>query len=279
MVEEPLLSKLTVSNATSGSMSLTWEAQDNAFDHFILEVRNSDFPLDSLVHTVPGASRHYVVTNLKAATNYTVELHGVIDGQGGQTLTALATTEAEPQLGTLTLTNVTPGSFNLSWTTRDGPFAKFVIHIRDSHAAHEPQELTVSGGARSAHISGLLDYTGYDINIKGTTSAGVHTEPLTAFVMTEAMPPLENLTVSDINPYGFTVSWMASENAFDNFLVVVVDSGKLLDPQEFLLTGAQRQLKLKGLITGIGYEVMLYGFAKGHQTKPLSTVAVTGILM
>ncbi|XP_030901746.2 tenascin isoform X3 [Melopsittacus undulatus] len=274
-VEELLLSKLSVSNATSDSMSLTWEAQDNAFDHFILEVRNSDFPLDSLVHTVPGASRRYVVTNLKAATNYTVQLHGVIDGQGGQTLTALATTEAEPQLGTLTLTNVTPDSFNLSWTTKDGPFAKFVIHIRDSYAAHEPQELTVSGGARSAHISGLLDYTGYDINIKGTTSAGVHTEPLTAFVMTEAMPQVENLTVSDINPYGFTVSWMALENAFDNFLVVVVDSGKLLDPQEFLLTGAQRQLKLKGLITGIGYEVMLYGFAKGHQTKPLSTVAVT----
>nr|XP_013038310.2 tenascin isoform X2 [Anser cygnoides] len=182
-VEEPLLSKLTVSNATSDTMLLTWEAQDNAFDHFILEVRNSDFPLDSLVQTVPGASRHYVVTSLKAATNYTIQLHGVIDGQGGQTLTALATTEA--------------------------------------------------------------------------------------------MPPLENLTVSDINPYGFTVSWMASENAFDNFLVVVVDSGKLLDPQEFLLTGAQRQLKLKGLITGIGYEVMLYGFAKGHQTKPLSTVAIT----
>lgn len=92
IVQEPLLSKLTVSNATSNSMSLTWEAQDNAFDHFILEVRNSDFPLDSLVHTVPGASQNYVVTNLKASTNYTVQLHGVIDGQGGQTLTALATT-------------------------------------------------------------------------------------------------------------------------------------------------------------------------------------------
>ncbi|NXG24648.1 TENA protein, partial [Grallaria varia] len=274
-VEEPLLSKLTVSNATSDSMSLAWEAQDNAFDHFILEVRNSDFPLDSLVLTVPGASRRYVVPNLKAATNYTVQLHGVIDGQGGQTLTALATTEAEPQLGTLTLSNVTPDSFNLSWTTRDGPFAEFVIHVRDSQAAQEPQELTVSGGTRSAHISGLLDYTGYDINIKGTTRAGVHTEPLTAFVVTEAMPPLENLTVTDINPYGFTVSWMASENAFDNFLVVVVDSGKLLDPQEFLLSGAQRQLKLKGLITGIGYEVVLYGFARGHQTKPLSALAVT----
>lgn len=96
----------------------------------------------------------------------------------------LSPSEAEPQLGTLTLTNVTPDSFNLSWTTRDGPFAKFVIHVRDSLAAHEAQELTVSGGARSAHVSGLIDYTGYDIHIKGTTHAGVHTEPLTAFVMT-----------------------------------------------------------------------------------------------
>ncbi|XP_059721095.1 tenascin isoform X5 [Haemorhous mexicanus] len=274
-VEELLLSKLSVSNATSASLSLAWEAQDKAFDHFILEVRNSDFPLDSLVLTVPGDSRHSVVTNLKAATNYTVQLHGVIDGQGGQTLTAMATTEAEPQLGTLALTNVTPDSFSLSWTTRDGPFATFVIKVQDSLAAHEAQELTVPGGTRSAHISGLTDHTAYDIHIQGTTRAGVHTEPLTAFVTTEAMPPLENLTVSDMNPYGFTVSWMASENAFDNFLVVVVDSGKLLDPQEFLLSGAQRELKLKGLITGIGYEVLLYGFAKGHQTKPLSALAVT----
>ncbi|XP_075762053.1 tenascin isoform X3 [Pelodiscus sinensis] len=274
-VEEPLLSKLAVSNATSDSASLTWEAQDDAFDHFVLEVRNSDLPLDSLVHTVPGASRSFVITNLRATTNYTVQLHGLVDGQGAQTLTALVTTEAKPQLGTLTLTNVTPDSFNLSWTTQDGPFAKFVINVRDSYSAHEPQEFMVPGGARSAHISGLVDYTGYDINIQGTTNAGVDTEPLSAFVVTESMPSLENLTVSDINPYGFTVSWMASENAFDNFLVIVVDSGKLLDPQEFLLTGAQRQLELKGLITGIGYEVMLYGFAKGRQTKPLSTVAIT----
>ncbi|KAI1232057.1 Tenascin [Lamprotornis superbus] len=274
-VEELLLSKLSVSNATSDSLSLTWEAQDKAFDHFILEVRNSDFPLDSLVLTVPGDSQHSVVTNLKAATNYTIQLHGVIDGQGGQTLTAMATTEAEPQLGTLTLTNVTPDSFNLSWSTRAGPFATFVIQIRDSLAAQGAQELTVPGGTRSAHISGLTEHTAYDIHLQGTTSTGVPTEPLTAFVTTEAMPPLENLTVSDMNPYGFTVSWMASENAFDNFLVVVVDSGKLLDPQEFLLSGAQRELKLKGLITGIGYEVLLYGFAKGHQTKPLSALAVT----
>uniref|UniRef100_A0A8C0BL03 Tenascin n=1 Tax=Buteo japonicus TaxID=224669 RepID=A0A8C0BL03_9AVES len=274
-VQEPLLSKLTVSNATSNSMSLTWEAQDNAFDHFILEVRNSDFPLDSLVHTVPGASRHYVVTNLKAATNYTVQLHGVIDGQGGQTLTALATTEAEPQLGTLTLTNVTPDSFNLSWTTRDGPFAKFVIHIRDSYAAHEPQELTVSGGARSAHISGLLDYTGYDINIKGTTNAGVHTEPLTAFVMTEAEPEVDNLLVSDATPDGFRLSWTADDGVFDSFVLKIRDTKRKSDPLELIVPGHERTQDITGLKEGTEYEIELYGVSSGRRSQPVNAVATT----
>eukprot|EP00069_Balaena_mysticetus_P005911 bmy_18348T0 len=94
-------------------------------------------------------------------------------------------------------------------------------------------------------------------------------------LLSEALPLLENLTISDINPYGFTVSWMASENAFDSFLVTVVDSGKLLDPQEFTLSGTQRKLELRGLITGIGYEVMVSGFTQGHQTKPLRAEIVT----
>lgn len=98
-------------------------------------------------------------------------------------------------------------------------------------------------------------------------------------LLSEALPLLENLTISDINPYGFTVSWMASENAFDSFLVTVVDSGKLLDPQEFTLSGTQRKLELRGLITGIGYEVMVSGFTQGHQTKPLRAEIVTGILI
>ncbi|XP_019331193.1 tenascin isoform X6 [Alligator mississippiensis] len=264
---------LGVNDPTETSLSLRWRRPLAKFDRYRLTYVTPSGRKNEV--EIPADSTSYILQGLDAGTEYTISLIAEKGRHKSKPTTVKGSTEAEPQLGTLTLTNVTPDSFNLSWTTRNGPFAKFVINVRDSYSAHEPQELTVSGGARSAHISGLVDYTGYDINIKGTTSAGVHTEPLTAFVMTEAMPPLENLTVSDINPYGFTVSWMASENAFDNFLVIVVDSGKLLDPQEFLLTGTQRHLKLKGLITGIGYEVMLYGFAKGRQTKPLSIVAIT----
>ncbi|XP_017731399.1 PREDICTED: tenascin isoform X9 [Rhinopithecus bieti] len=274
-VAEPLLSHLTVSNMTWGSVSISWEAQESAFDGFLIEVSNSDHPRETIVLSVPGVSRSSVITNLKASSNYTAHLHGLIGGQRAQTLMVQATTEPEPQLGTLILSNITPNSFNMSWTTEAGLFAKIVINVSDVHSLHESQQFTVSGDAKQAHVTGLVENTGYDVSVAGTTWAGDPTRPLTAFVITEALPLLENLTISDINPYGFTVSWMASENAFDSFLVTVVDSGKLLDPQEFTLSGTQRKLELRGLITGIGYEVMVSGFTQGHQTKPLRAEIVT----
>ncbi|XP_016870170.1 tenascin isoform X10 [Homo sapiens] len=274
-VAKPLLSHLTVSNMTWGSVSISWEAQESAFDSFLIEVSNSDHPHETMVLSVPGVSRSSVITNLKASSNYTAHLHGLIGGQRAQTLMVQATTEPKPQLGTLIFSNITPKSFNMSWTTQAGLFAKIVINVSDAHSLHESQQFTVSGDAKQAHITGLVENTGYDVSVAGTTLAGDPTRPLTAFVITEALPLLENLTISDINPYGFTVSWMASENAFDSFLVTVVDSGKLLDPQEFTLSGTQRKLELRGLITGIGYEVMVSGFTQGHQTKPLRAEIVT----
>lgn len=72
----------------------------------------------------------------------------------------------------------------MSWTTRAGPFAKIVINISDSHFLHEPQQVTVSGDAQHAYVTGLVENTGYDISVTGTTWAGDPTRPLTAFVMT-----------------------------------------------------------------------------------------------
>uniref|UniRef100_A0A8C2UEL5 Tenascin n=1 Tax=Coturnix japonica TaxID=93934 RepID=A0A8C2UEL5_COTJA len=272
--EEPELGNLSVSETGWDGFQLTWTTADGAYENFVIQVQESDNPEETWNITVPGGQHSVNITGLKANTPYNVTLYGVIRGYRTKPLYVETTTGALPGVGELIVSDITPESFNLSWTTTSGDFDAFTIEIIDSNRLLEPMEFNISGDSRTAHISGLSPSTDFIVYLYGI-SHGFRTQAISAAATTEAMPPLENLTVSDINPYGFTVSWMASENAFDSFLVVVVDSGKLLDPQEFLLTGAQRQLKLKGLITGIGYEVMLYGFAKGHQTKPLSTVAVT----
>lgn len=95
---------------------------------------------------------------------------------------------------------------------------------------------------------------------------------------------MENLNISDVSPFGFRVSWTARHGnqpgGFDHFHLVVTDSGWLLEPQEFTVTGNQTSLDIRGLITGIGYEVQLTGVTKsGLWSRPLTTVAVTGTII
>lgn len=102
------------------------------------------------------------------------------------------------------------------------------------------------------------------------------------------LPKVENLTISNITPYGFRVSWgvkqqlqvedlAPSSGSFSHFHIVVTDSGWLLEPQEFTVPGNQSHLDILGLITGIGYEVRLTGVSEsGLISRPLTTVAVTG---
>ncbi len=102
------------------------------------------------------------------------------------------------------------------------------------------------------------------------------------------LPKVENLTISNITPYGFRVSWEVkqqlqqedlapSSGGFRHFQIVVTDSGWLLEPQEFTVPGNQSHLDIWGLITGIGYEIRLTGVSEsGLLSRPLTTVAVTG---
>ncbi|XP_067165465.1 tenascin isoform X4 [Apteryx mantelli] len=273
-VEEPLLSKLTVSNATSDSMSLTWEAQDNAFDHFILEVRNSDFPLDSVVHTVPGASRSYVITTLRAATNYTVQLHGVIDGQGGQTLTALATTEAEPEVDNLLVSDATPEGFRLSWTADDGVFDSFVLKIRDTKRRSDPLELIVPGHERTQDMSGLKEGTEYEIELHGVSS-GRRSQPINAVATTVVGSP-KGISFSDITENSATVSWTPPRTRVENFRIsyVPVTGGT---PSVVTVDGSKTRTKLVKLIPGVDYTVSIISMKGFEESEPISGTLKTAL--
>uniref|UniRef100_A0A4X2K2N1 Tenascin C n=1 Tax=Vombatus ursinus TaxID=29139 RepID=A0A4X2K2N1_VOMUR len=272
--EAPKLRSLTVSEITWDAFTLNWTTANGPYENFVIWVQEVNHPEEMHNLTVASVLNSLEVTRLKPATPYKITITGVMGGYRTEPLSAEAFTEEFPKLGELTVTNVSWDALRLNWTTAEEGYDSFVIQVQEANKLEEVQNLTVSGSLRAVNITGLQAATPYRITIYGVIQT-YRTSSLSAEASTEALPLLENLTISDINPHGFTVSWMALENAFDSFLVIVVDSGKLLDPQEFTLSGAQRKLELKGLITGIGYEVMLFGLARGHQTKPLSAVVFT----
>uniref|UniRef100_A0A8C9USY1 Tenascin C n=1 Tax=Spermophilus dauricus TaxID=99837 RepID=A0A8C9USY1_SPEDA len=272
--EVPDLGNLTVTEISWDTLRLDWTTPDGIYDQFIIQVQEAGQVEEALKLLVPGSLHSVKIPGLRAGTPYTVTLHGELKGRTTRPLAAEVTTAKEPEMGNLNVSDITPQSFNLSWTATDGAFEIFTIEIIDSNRLLQAAEYNISGAERTAHISGLPPNTDFIVYLSGLAPS-IRTKTISTTASTEALPLLENLTISDINPYGFTVSWMASEHAFDSFLVTVVDSGKLLDPQEFTLSGTQRKLELRGLITGIGYEVMVSGFTQGHQTKPLRAEITT----
>ncbi|XP_071008670.1 tenascin isoform X3 [Oncorhynchus clarkii lewisi] len=282
---EPDLSRLVVSNVTSDRLSLSWRRGEKAFDNFIVEVRESALPSQAMGRTLPGVARATVMTGLKGSTTYDIKLYASSAGQNTQPLFAVVTTEAVPQLGSIAVSKSSPDNFTLSWGTVAGHFDGFVIRVGDPEQLFDTLEFTPSGEVRNITVTGLVDATDYDIELYGI-SHGRRTPSVLAHAVTASLPKVENLTISEITPFGFRVSWRAhhpqqqegapSTGGFGHFHIVVSDSGWLLEPQEFIVPGNQSFLDIWGLITGIGYEVRLTGVSStGLVSRPLTTVAVT----
>ncbi|XP_055369202.1 tenascin isoform X2 [Betta splendens] len=284
---EPDLSRLVVSNVTSDRFSLSWRAGEKAFDNFVVEVRESALPSQAMGRSLPADARSTVMAGLKASTSYDVKLYASARGRNAQPLFAVATTEDVPQLGPIAAASVGPHNLSLSWSTVSGHFDAFVIRVSESEQQSDTLELTVPGEIRNITVSDLMDATGYDIELYGI-SHGRRTPYVLVHTVTAPLPKVENLTVSNVTPYGFRVSWEVkqqqpqqedlppSSGGFSHFHVVVTDSGWLLEPQEFTIPGNQSHLDIWGLITGIGYEVRLTGVTQsGLLSRPLTAVAVT----
>uniref|UniRef100_A0A674F1M5 Tenascin Ca n=1 Tax=Salmo trutta TaxID=8032 RepID=A0A674F1M5_SALTR len=192
---------------------------------------------------------------------------------------------SEPVVGNLYVSNLTSESFSISWNGTEGEFDGYVLEIIDSDWLKEPKEYNISQNAMSYDITGLKPSTDYIAYLTGIVK-GSRTHAVSIIASTASLPKVENLTISEITPFGFRVSWRAhhpqqqegapSTVGFGHFHIVVSDSGWLLEPQEFTVPGNQSFLDIWGLITGIGYEVRLTGVSStGLVSRPLTTVAVT----
>ncbi|XP_035552674.1 tenascin isoform X18 [Canis lupus dingo] len=258
---------------TDNSITLEWRNGKAAVDSYRIKyapISGGDHA-EVEVPRSPQATTKTTLTGLRPGTEYGIGVSAVKADKESDPATINAATDLDAPKD-LRVSETTDTHLTLLWRK---PSAKF-DHYRLNYSlpSGQPVEVKLPRDTTSYDLRGLEPGKGYSILL--TAEKGRHkSKPARLNASTEALPLLENLTISDINPYGFTVSWMASENAFDSFLVTVVDSGKLLDPQEFTLSGTQRKLELRGLITGIGYEVMVSGFSQGHQTKPLRAEIVT----
>uniref|UniRef100_A0A4W6CV91 Tenascin Ca n=1 Tax=Lates calcarifer TaxID=8187 RepID=A0A4W6CV91_LATCA len=229
---KPKVVNLTISDITWDGFTASWSPMGGEFDSFVIEVTNLENFAESQNLTLSGDAFSLGITGLNPNTSYMVGLYGMYQGSFLEPVYSEATTEDVPQLGPIAASSVSPHNLSLSWSTVSGHFDGFVIRVSDSEQQSDTLEFRLPGEIRNITISNLMDATGYDIELYGI-SHGRHTPSVLAHAVTASLPKVENLTISNITPYGF----------------LVTDSGWLLEPQEFTVPGNQSHLDIWGLIT------------------------------
>uniref|UniRef100_A0A8C0VW43 Tenascin C n=1 Tax=Cyanistes caeruleus TaxID=156563 RepID=A0A8C0VW43_CYACU len=238
---------LEVSEPTETTLSLRWRRPVAKFDRYRLVYSGASGKKSEV--EIPVDSTSFLLRGLDPGTEYTISLLAEKGRHKSKPTTVKGSTEEEPELGAFSVAETGWDGFQLTWTAAEGAYESFVIQVQEPGQPEERRNITVPGGLSSANVTGLKANTPYTITLQGV-ARGYRTKPLS----------LETTTGTFLS---------SSPRFFLTGIGALVRAGQIL----------LRELKLKGLITGIGYEVLLYGFAKGHQTKPLSTLAVTGISM
>ncbi|XP_075628312.1 tenascin isoform X2 [Balearica regulorum gibbericeps] len=272
--EEPELGKLSVSETGWDGFQLTWTAADGAYENFIIQVQESDNPEETRNITVPGRLHFVNVTGLKANTRYNITLHGVIQGYRTKPLSVETTTGIHPEVGELTVSDITPESFNLSWTTTNGDFDVFTIEIIDSNRLLEPMEFNISGNSRTAHISGLSPSTDFIVYLYGI-SHGFRTQAITAAATTVVGSP-KGISFSDITENSATVSWTPPRTRVDSYRIsyVPVTGGT---PNVVTVDGSKTRTKLVKLVPGVDYNVSIISVKGFEESEPVSGTLKTAL--
>ncbi|KAM4816277.1 tenascin-X isoform X5 [Urocitellus parryii] len=200
---KPRLEELTVTDATSDTLSLSWTVPEGQFDHFLLQYKNGDGQPKAV--RVPGHKDSITISGLEPDHKYKMHLYGFHGNQRTGPVSAVGSTDPEkdeiltatltepptttpepsikPRLGQLTVTEATPDSLSLSWTIPEGQFDHFLVQYKNGDG--QPKVVRVPGHEDEVTISGLEPDHKYKMHLYGFHS-GQRTGPVSVIGVTTA---------------------------------------------------------------------------------------------
>ncbi|CAM4639842.1 unnamed protein product [Lepidochelys olivacea] len=243
---------------------------------------------------VPGDAAAVRLQGLAPGTTYQVEIHGLVQGRLSKSYSFVASTAPEasgteqppetsmpslsrpgPPPGDLTVTDVSPDRFRVTWTATTGPFQHFLLRYREPGSVVPPRQTQVPGGKRSVIVTQLSPGTEYEVELRGVAPDGTISEPITTSVWTARLGggpgpnELGALGVRNVTSDGFGLQWRAWKGLFQSFLLRYEDAAGRTGPQEAEVPGDQRATRVGGLQPGTEYNVTLYGVHRGQLSPPL----------
>ncbi|XP_008421678.1 tenascin isoform X4 [Poecilia reticulata] len=271
---EPALGNLVLSDITWDSFTASWSPTGGDFDSFVIEVINMEDLAERQNLTLSGDASSLVISGLNPNTNYMVGLYGMHQGSYLEPLYREATTEAEPEVDQVFVSDITADGFRLSWTADEDQFDRFVIKIRDSKRLAHPQEYSVHGSERTKVITGLMSGTEYEFELYGLT-LDQRSQPITGVAQTGLSAP-RGLHFTEVTDSTAVVHWSIPRFPVDNYRITYVpfEGGS---PLIVTADGSVSETVLINMFPGKTYQVTVSSL-KGLEESEPSTGTVTTAL-
>uniref|UniRef100_A0A8C2PYQ0 Tenascin C n=1 Tax=Cyprinus carpio TaxID=7962 RepID=A0A8C2PYQ0_CYPCA len=272
--EKPQVGNITISDVSWDSFSVSWELDRGEVEGFLVEVSDPDGLSDGQNHTLSSQEFSLAVTDLSPSTFYRVTLYGLYKGElldpvFAEAITGINSCPILDQLGHLLPSlPVFFGSNAVSQAAKPTNIFSLLMWTA-------PQDLY-----SLVFISNTFQYSTniFSVSHHPDSFHRIYSERTTLlFCQPEAEPEVEHLSVSDITPHSFKLTWTAPEGIFDTFTLKVVDSNRLGQPLQISVSGDKRTEAVTGLSEDTKYEIELFGILLGRKFQPILIVARTGI--
>uniref|UniRef100_S4RC14 Fibronectin n=1 Tax=Petromyzon marinus TaxID=7757 RepID=S4RC14_PETMA len=260
---------------TETSVAINWTAPQAALDSYHL----------SYGPTRPGAgrpkslavspeARHHTERGLRPATEYTITLRSVKNGQRSVPLSAIFTTRPLPGSLPEIITEITETSLTFRWKPTASVSVLFKLFIPSLSSMVPRTETSESG---SILIDGLTPGEQYIVTVSILWDGRQIARPATKTITTLLMPP-QDVQVDFNSPSGvLTISWQrVAVPELTGYRVRGVPlRGQRGNSLDELLRPDQTSFVLDGLTPGVEYNITVATVKGVLESKPFSTTLTT----
>ncbi|XP_062310255.1 tenascin [Osmerus eperlanus] len=268
---EPEVEELLVSDITPESFRLTWAAEEDVFDTFVLMVRDSANLAQVQEVVIAGEERSTVITELSEDTEYQVEISGLILERRSKTVSELARTGLGSPKG-IRFSDVTDTSATVHWTV---PRAR-VDNYRVTYVPIQggsPKTLTVDGADSQTVLPNLIPGVTYQVTViavKGQKES----QPASDSVTTALDKP-RGLTAVNITDSEALLLWQPAIATVDGYVISYsADTGA---PVMERVSGNIVEFEMSSLTPATHYTVRVYAVRDAAKSAATTTEFTTDV--
>nr|XP_012596524.2 tenascin-X isoform X1 [Microcebus murinus]XP_012596525.2 tenascin-X isoform X1 [Microcebus murinus]XP_012596527.2 tenascin-X isoform X1 [Microcebus murinus] len=278
----PRLSQLSVTDVTTSSVRLNWEAPPGAFDSFLLRF---GVPSPSTLQprprpplqrelAVPGTRRSAVLRDLRPGTLYSLTLYGLRGPHKADSIQGSAHT-LSPVLESpqdLQFSEIGETLAKVSWMPPPSRVDSFKVSYQLADGG-EPQSVQVDGRTWTQTLQGLTPGARYAVTVVSVRGFE-ESEPLTGFLTTVPDGPTQ-LRALNLTEDSALLHWKPPQNPVDTYDVRVTAPGA--PPVQGSAPGSVEDYLLHRLLPHTNYTATVQGLRGPNLTSPASITFTTGL--